>query len=381
MSILIQARAFLETSQPEKALDLLSNEINDIKNQSDVAFLSIFGETLLEVNQLEQAYQVLYKACELDQNADYGVEKFLYLGQIIGGNDGLNYINIALNKLNEKLDKYKQNGMIEDQDQFSNGEEYEQWIINKLNQGIFAEIEIWMTDLCMEDNAESKCNELIQISLNLDNTNPETYSLLSSIKISQQLKNEASEALNKSWELFQAKKQKLEEKNEDNKGDDSYEKSMEYIELIQPLLTLSKFAIELELYDLSISIISQIYDINDQILDCYYVEILSNLLKAKRIINGNNEGDFKEILNEEILKHKENAEVGNLIDEIKTSLTHAYKIINSGLSEDFDPEVIDTLNDLLNVFGGPIMSELMPKREKDDEDDENWEDEIDYEEN
>ena len=42
-----------------------------------------------------------------------------------------------------------------------------------------------MTDLCMEPEAESKCNELIDYSLQLDdNNNPESYSLLSSIRIS-----------------------------------------------------------------------------------------------------------------------------------------------------------------------------------------------------
>ena len=63
-----------------------------------------------------------------------------------------------------------------------------------------------MTDLCMEPEAESKCNELIDYSLQLDdNNNPESYSLLSSIRISQQRTQEAIEALLKSWELFKLK--------------------------------------------------------------------------------------------------------------------------------------------------------------------------------
>ena len=255
--IISQARAFLETSQPEKALDLLYPYI---ESQIDsIPYLSILGETYLENNELEKAYQILTRGCELDPNANEGFEKFLYLGQIIGGQDGINYINIAINKLQSLL--------LEEEEK--NDSTKKSFFINKLNLAIFAEIEIWMTDLCMEPEAESKCNELIDYSLQLDdNNNPESYSLLSSIRISQQRTQEAIEALLKSWELFKLKKSKLEEMANNAKTDqqqeaeeeeeeedvggnsgDSFEIGMEYVDLIQPLITLSRYAIELEQYD------------------------------------------------------------------------------------------------------------------------------------
>ena len=74
--IISQARAFLETSQPEKALDLLYPYI---ESQIDsIPYLSILGETYLENNELEKAYQILTRGCELDPNANEGFEKFLY---------------------------------------------------------------------------------------------------------------------------------------------------------------------------------------------------------------------------------------------------------------------------------------------------------------
>ena len=40
----------------------------------------------------------------------------------------------------------------------------------------------------------------------------------------------------------------------------------------------------------------------------------------------------------------------------------AYKIINSDIGEEFDHGLIEQINQLLQEFGGPIMSELKPQR-------------------
>ncbi|CAX45597.1 conserved hypothetical protein [Candida dubliniensis CD36] len=373
--IISQARAYLETSQPEKALDLLYPYI---ESQIDsVPYLSILGETYLENNELEKAYQILIRGCELDPEANQGFEKFLYLGQIIGGQDGINYINIAINKLQSLLS--------EDEDLNKKS-----FFINKLNSAIFAEIEIWMTDLCMESEAELKCNELIDYSLQLDNTNPEAFSLLSSIRISQQRNQEAIEALLKSWELFKLKKTKLEEMANTTKPDqsqpqssevnDSFEIGMEYVELIQPLITLSRYAIELEQYDLAIQISNNVQDINENILDSYYIESLANILKSKKILQPNND-NYKDIELSKLL-NESNDEINLILQDIKFSLTMAYKIINSDIGEEFDQGLIEQINQLLQELGGPIMSELMPSRRRgnenndDDDEEEDWEDEI-----
>lgn len=405
--IIAQARALLATSQPEKALEILSPHIQ--ANSSSPEFLSILGETLLENNQLEEAYQVLTSACEIDPEANQGSEKFLYLGQIIGGQDGLNYINTGLNKLNEQLSFIQDTGN-EDVQTILVGsghntlESLRKWIIKKLNSGIFASIEIWMTDLCMEEEAESKCNELIEFSLSIDPLNPEAYSQLSSIRISQQRNDEANEALNKGWDLFKAKKTKLEDfanlkrdqaaasvdTETEVDDEDAFEIGMEYVELIQPLITLSKFAIELEEYDTATDIASNVQDINDSVLDAIYIEAIANIFKAKKLgaanisqhANDDANVDYRDF---EILKLRQtsddNEEITNLLSEARLILTTGFKIINSDAVDDYDPSVVEQVNDLLNQLGGPIMSELMPKRESEkDDEDVDWENEIEYEE-
>ncbi|RLV92998.1 Assembly chaperone of RPL4 [Spathaspora sp. JA1] len=372
--IISQARALLETSQPEQALTLLTQHLQ--ANVESIEFLSVYGETLLETNQLEQAYQVLSKACEMDPDANQGVEKFLYLGQIIGGSDGLDYINIALNKLSTYLQDLQSGKKTpEELKQYGNEDKLRLWLIEKLNSGIFSEIEVWMTDLCMEPEAESKCQELIDYSLSLDDTNPEAYSLLASIRISQQRNEEAVVALEKSWELFQIKKTNLEQAaNATTEDVNAFEIGMEYVELIQPLLTLSRFAMELELYDSAILIASNVQDINDSILDSYYIEALANLFKAKRQLPVQQDQDYRDI-DIKTLQQTNNEEISTILNQVRSSLTQGYKVINSAAGEDCDPGLVDQVNELLTELGGPIMSELMPKR-GDDEEVEGWEDEI-----
>jgi hypothetical protein len=390
-----KARALLESSQYDSALQLLSPELG--KNSDNVEFLQIFGECLLENNDLDNAYDVLVKACQLDPHGDKGTEKFLYLGQMIGGVDGLNSLEIGLAKLNHQLNLLTQNQINDDpllsqlSKLYTTNETLKAYLVKKLNQGIFAQIEIWMTDMCMEPEAEAKCNELIEFSLGLDKENPETFSLLASIRISQQRNDEAKESLVQSWTLFQQKKAQLEQaansirntenndnnNNNDNDNNDAFEVGVEYVELIQPLLTLSKFAIELEQYEIGATITSNIQDINENILDTYYYEALAYLFAAKQLYhqtqnpNPKNE-DYRDVDNKELLKCCD-VEVANKVKEAKSSLTNGYKIINSDGVETADPELVEQVNALLIELGGPVMSELMPAR---NEDETGWEDEI-----
>lgn len=210
-----QARALLQTLQAEKALELLQPSLES--QAQNVSFLQIYGETLLENNDLETAYDVLARACELDPSAEAGSEKFFYLGQMVGGAQGLNALDIGLTKLKNQLSLVQNDAgeddavLIELSKLYSTKDSLISYLIKKLNQGIFAEIEIWMTDMCMEEEAESKCDELIDYSLSLDVNNPEALSLLSSIRISQQRNDDAKESLLKSWDLFREKKTRLEE--------------------------------------------------------------------------------------------------------------------------------------------------------------------------
>ncbi|CUM63581.1 uncharacterized protein PRCAT00001160001 [Priceomyces carsonii] len=368
--VLLSARVLLQNSQPTAALELLGPKLRE--NEHNVDFLQTFGEVLLENNEMEEAYNILMKACEMDMEAERGSEKFFNLGQIIGGEDGLKLLDVGLNRLQQQLklaqrDMIQQDSLLVDMPKnYAAKELLLKHLIKKINQGIFAKIEIWMTDLCMELEAESQCDSLIENSISLDSRNPEAFSLLASIRISQQRTFEAKEALEKSWDLFQHKKTALEETvskhQEDEMNEELLESSMEYGELIQALLNLSRLAIELELYELVSSVTSRIQDMNENILECYYYGALASLLQAKKLftILIPKIADYREVSNAS-LKSSSDQEIQALIHEAKVSLTIGYKIINSE-SIDADTDLIEQMSDLLDEFGGPVMSELMPQK-------------------
>lgn len=373
--IIGRARALLQSSQEVKAIELLTPEIK--KNPQNVPLLQVFGEALLEANDVESAYDVLQKATELDPEANFGVEKFLYLGQIIGGADGCTLINIAINKLNDQLQQLNADNdtdaaLRELAKVHTSKESLQAYLISKINQGIFAEIEIWMTDLCMEPEAEEQCDQLITHSLNMDPENPEALSLLALIRISQQKQDDAVEALQKSWQLFSQKKLFLEQQ-QTKEGDEA---TFEYIELVQPLLGLARFAIELAMYDLAPQIAVAVSEINDNCLDCFYIEGLAYILKAKKLYAEKNpvEGDYREMDLLPLLK-SDVEEIQTCIADAKSALTQGYRVINSAEAEALDPDLIDQVNEMLTVLGGPVISELMPERGG-GEDDVDWENEI-----
>ncbi|PVH13517.1 uncharacterized protein CXQ87_001622 [Candidozyma duobushaemuli] len=378
--VIARARALLQTSQETKAMELLAPEV--AKHQDNPRLLEVFGECLLEANDVESAYNVLEKAVSLDPEGTQGVDKFLYLGQIIGGSDGIGYVNIALGKLQDQLQKVVENSgsddtvLVELAKLYPSSEDLAGHLIKKLNQGIFAEIEIWMTDLCMEPEAEEQCDKLISHSLSLDESNPEALSLLASIRISQQKNDEAREALLRSWDLFQERKAALEQE-----AKDAHDASLEYVELVQPLLGLARFAIELEMYEAAPSIAAAVSEINDNALDAFYYEALAHLLRAKQIYGEANPGsvpkdsDYREIELEEV-KASTDENVQSSLHEARSGLTQGYRVLNSAAAEAMDPDVAGQVSELLTALGGPIMADLFPEKRNDDDDDDGWEDEI-----
>lgn len=359
------ARSFLETSQPDLALNELLPHIATYSE--DVVFLQTLGETYMELSDLESAYDCLMKACELDREAEKSVEKFLYLGQMIGGKDGLDLLNIGLNKLGQQL-QHQDETLLKI---YKTPEEVEKYLKQKICQGIFSVVEIWMTDLCMEPQAESQCDELVGRALSIDESNPETWSILASIRISQQNIPEAQNAIVKSWKLFAHKKSLLESNQPDI---DVNEVSLAYMELIQPLITLAKFSVEVGLFDQCMEISDAIIEINENCIEAYYLDGLANYLIAKHIQNGVEKQEINQVFQQ---LPPLNLAVGEshpsfqFIQDARASLSGGAKLLQvDDLAETADPEMGEQITHMLQEVGGIDLTAVKI------DDDEGWEDEI-----
>ncbi|ODV82774.1 hypothetical protein CANARDRAFT_204522 [[Candida] arabinofermentans NRRL YB-2248] len=402
--LIVESSQLLATSQSDQAVLILQPHFQ--KFEKNPIYLQTLGEALLENSDVQSAYEILSKACEIDNDASKGVEKFLYLGQIIGGEDGVKLLNVGVEKLLKQLDIIDNNNNnnsknIEniEMDQslellinaYGTLHKTRNYLINKLNQALFAIIEIWMTDLCMQEDAEQRCEETIQLALKLDPENGETWSMLSSIRISQQRTDEAKQSVLKSWEMFYSKKSKLEElanesgniqqqqqEEEEEEEEDINEAQLQYTELCQPLLTLAKYAIELGLFEIAINISSSVQDINEQSVESFYLEGFANYLNAKRIQNSIDEDKGYEISND-FENYKLNYKIDkndnswNFINDSRIAFSNAYKLLQvDSISDEIDSELRDTIPMLLEQVGGLLL------KVKDDGNinESNWENEI-----
>ncbi|ANZ74648.1 BA75_01585T0 [Komagataella pastoris] len=384
--VIVKARNFIETQRPDEALEFLESYAKG--NEQNSKFLSILGETYLEISDLDQAYDLLNKACRLDQNAEEGVEKFLYLGQMIGGKDGEELLTIGINRLTDQLET-----LSNDANTDSNikellklhGDKYKvaKYLVTKLDQALFVLIEIWMTDLCMEPEAESKCEELITKAIRFDDEiaqsrpedrNPEVWSTLANIRISQQRPDDARQAVSKAWELFNQKKSQLESISSDPDTNDKAvnEATIEYIELIQPLITLTRYSIELGLLELAISIASSIQDINEQNVDSFYLEGFAHSLLAKQQ-QFSIEDIGQLIENEELELNLKDPRTQQTIQDARVALSSAFKLLQvDSIAEETDEELVEKINQLLNQVGGFLLKE----KDTTGIDETNWENEI-----
>lgn len=384
---LIHRASTLLPTDPEQALKDLQAFQNTYSNNP--LFLQTLGEAYLENSDVESAYGVLSKACELDPVAQEGIEKFFHLGQIIGGENGVQLLEVGIAKLINQaqiLQLLSQGELQNDENldtsvkillqAYGTEEKIGEYIISKLTQGIAAIVEIWMTDLCMLPQAESECEKWTSTLSDMCYENPETHSIIASVRISQERTDEAIKEIQISWDLFQKKKQALEDIANTTENIDPDEIEMLYIELYQPLVTLAKYAVECGLFETASEIASSARDINEDGVEALYVEGFSNYLEALRLQNadvdaiqlGRNFENYK-LNTDSVMEHPSFEYIRNS----QLALSAAVKALHDReLAAQIDEELQSTIRTLLETVGGFI------NKEKDESgiDENNWENEI-----
>ncbi|KAK4687697.1 hypothetical protein P7C73_g2426, partial [Tremellales sp. Uapishka_1] len=120
---------------------------------------------------------------------------YLYLAQTAATpQEALGYYSTATAMIEQKFAKGKGREEVQD-------DEEKKMAVTAL----VAMIEIWMTDLCFEENAEANCDSLIGRALSISPMNPEARISLASIRMSQSRFQEAKDAVMSLYEEIQGK--------------------------------------------------------------------------------------------------------------------------------------------------------------------------------
>ncbi|SCV04583.1 LAMI_0H17304g1_1 [Lachancea mirantina] len=364
-----EAKCLLAENNVQEALRRLKPFRKSLKaeNSKNVALQQVFAEAYLEAGKVDKAYPLLTQACELDSDGRAGgSQKFFTLGQIMGGGQGIQLLMQGIESVSAIA-----------------GEMLQAEQADMIVRGLLSMIEIWMTDLCMEPNAEAQCEELISKAMEVsDDKSPEVWSMLGSIRISQQRFLEAASAFASSWKFFQEKKESIEANLHNGRGTFA-----DFVELLQPLLSLAKMCIELGIYDLSLEILAAVRDIDEDNLEGYYLEGFSHYMICKRqqfaalnpgvVITAANAYEFNENLQQQQLSLDHEPTQSN-IREARIALTMLEKLAeNRNDIDDVIQELLSGARVILPEIGGRVdVRELNDIRKGEEVDDE---EEVDLE--
>ncbi|KAK6356452.1 hypothetical protein TWF718_000811 [Orbilia javanica] len=264
-----------EEADPQKALRTITSALS--KNPTSLKALELAGEINIELEDVDTAIRCFGTAVELDpEGQSSGAEKFLWLAQICveGGEVAIGWYEKAVGYLRRVVSA---GGGSQD------GEEKE-----KLCSALCGMAEIYMTDLCMKPDAESRCETYITEALLVSPSSPEALSTLASIRISQSKPDDARAALARSLEVW----------NNLELGDDK-------IPAYPFRLSFTRLLIECEMYEEAMDVLEGLQQEDDQMVDLWYIGgwclfLIGAKLKEKegklQITNGEDAEDWRDTL-------------------------------------------------------------------------------------
>lgn len=200
------------SNQPHDAASLIE-KAHTLLAQSNFELAIKFLERALEVEPTHAEAKELLGIAELEGgDAERGREcliqllpphapeapahpsPYLYLAQSAENpQEALGYYTTAAAML-EKIISAEEEEAREKGKQVSEGEEFEDAVGEERKMAVnalLAMIEIWMSDLCMEESAEGNCDALISRALSISPNDPEARLSLASIRMSQSRFDEA----------------------------------------------------------------------------------------------------------------------------------------------------------------------------------------------
>ncbi|EAS36286.3 TPR domain-containing protein [Coccidioides immitis RS] len=200
-----QALALLQTGQPDEALVLVERglRIAPPASPNTLIGLNLAGEIYVELGDIDAAREHFLRAVTLDpeglipESQGGGAEKFLWLAQLSedGGKDSVRWFERGVTVLRKNIQALEENMSIEQADGLEEQKK-------KMANALCGVIEIYMTDLSWEEDAESRCETLITEALLMAPESPECLQTLASIRISQLRHDDAKTALLRSLELW-----------------------------------------------------------------------------------------------------------------------------------------------------------------------------------
>ena len=324
--ILNKAEQFVEEYNYDMAQKFLQRALEI--NSDHPRALEMTASLLLEAGQVEQAKQCLGRAITVLPNQ--GHAKYFSLAQLFSGQESLDVYKQGILILQDMLPQLDQES--------SEAKESRK----ELSNSFCSVAELYMTDLCDNDEAEAECSRCVEKATEIDPNNPEAWQTRARLHLIKSEFKEAKDTLNKSLELWlPAYMAVIENKPQEASNFDP----IEVCPLIYTTrLSTARMLIELEEWEKAVNVLDGLTEEDDEIVDPWYLLGWLNKVRAE--------------------SEKEDVYQGNA----RYFLTKAKEVHQKNPTK--DKGMINHIKDLLNELGPETEMDSVKNR---DEDENDWE--------
>eukprot|EP00457_Paulinella_chromatophora_P007888 gb/GEZN01007914.1/.p1 GENE.gb/GEZN01007914.1/~~gb/GEZN01007914.1/.p1 ORF type:complete len:411 (+),score=98.25 gb/GEZN01007914.1/:22-1254(+) len=198
-AMLEQAETLLAGCQAAQAIPVLQKVLQ--LAPKDTAALDLLAQALLAEDRREHAIQALKQSISLAPAENH--TKWMLLGQLTEGRYALKAFQQGCKVASEQRQKLTEAfpyGDTEDQKEFKLAMDD---LALELSRGYTAMGELYTTDLCDEQEAESECNRLLALAIQTCPANPEAHAATASLRLIQSRQADALAATKQSVQALQ----------------------------------------------------------------------------------------------------------------------------------------------------------------------------------
>jgi len=183
-----KAEELMEVLQFEQALSLIQKALE--KEPSNTKIMDTYALFLLDLDNFEDAKKLLERSIQLAPNENF--DKYMNYGQLLQGKQAIESFKKGVTLMLEEKKKIEEGKITGDLAS----------IRRQISSALCSMAEIYLTDSCFEEEAETESCNLLEQASQIDPSNPEVYQTFASVRISQQKVEEAKEFLNKGYSLW-----------------------------------------------------------------------------------------------------------------------------------------------------------------------------------
>ncbi|KAE8443063.1 hypothetical protein EG329_002386 [Mollisiaceae sp. DMI_Dod_QoI] len=205
--LLVQAAITLQQGNIAASAPLAKRALSLLPTESEATLpaLNLLGEIHVELGDIDAARRYFLHAATIDEDGlisedlGGGAEKFLWLAQLSeeGGQDSVDWFEKGALCLRIQIQALLDSKKKDTDTEASIAEK-----TRKLSVALCGVVEVYMTDLSWEDDAEQKCEALVTEATIVAPGFAEPWQTLASVRISQQRLEDAKAALTRSLELW-----------------------------------------------------------------------------------------------------------------------------------------------------------------------------------